>query len=207
MIFNTWKKFDQLNSVIKTLWIVIAILVCINLMLFWGWKSAPQKLHVYLPPDLSQGAMIRPEQIPKSTVYAFGYQIFTAINTWSNDGQEDYRKNLEAYKNYMSVKFYHQLFQDYQTRASTGALSRKRLMSGFSGSSYEPSEVKVLGSGTWLVDMRLHIIESVGPSVVKDVVMDYPLIISRVHESIQINPWDLVIVGFYKQPYRVKTNI
>jgi len=149
--------------------------------------------------------MITPHHIPKSTVYAFAYQIFTAINTWTDSGQADYEKNIQAYKDYLSVRFYQKLQTDYQHRRENGALSRQRMMSGVTGMSYTPADVKSLGNGTWRVNMHLQIVETVNGSVVKNVIMNYPLMVARVHESIQVNPWGLALAGFYQPPYRLKT--
>lgn len=207
MLFHAWKKFDELQLIIKTLWGVVAILVTINLLLFIGWMSAPRRLRVYLPPDLTQGALIKVDAIPKNTVYAFAYQIFTALNTWTHNGADDYKKNIQAYKNYLDPRFYQELLEDYDTRASNGSLGRERLVTGVSDMGYDPQDVHILGDGTWLVDMHLKIQETVDGSVVKEVLMDYPLIVSRVNASIQVNPWGLAIKGYDKDPTRIKTEI
>ena len=78
-------------------------------------------------------------------------------------------------------------------------------MSGVSGMGYQPSDVKPLGNGTWQVQLHVQIVETLDGSVIKNVIMDYPLIVSRVHASIQVNPWGLAITGFNEQPYRIKT--
>jgi len=207
ILFNAWKKFDELTLTIKTLWFVIGLLVLVNFLLIIGWISAPSRLRVYLPPDLTQGALIKVNEVPKSTVYAFAYQIFTAINTWTNSGADDYKKNINAYKNYLSPKFYQELLEDCATRSTTGALGRQRLVTGVSSMGYDPKDVEILGDGTWLVNMHLKIQETVNGSVVKDVTMDYPIVISRVNASIQVNPWGLAIQGYYKDPKRIKTSI
>ena len=206
-IFKVWKKFDELNLTIKSLWAVIIILISLNIFLAAGWMNAPSSMRIYLPPDLTQGAMIKPGAIPKSTIYAFGYQIFTAINTWTNEGSTDYRKNLNAYRNYLSSRFYRELLEDYDTRAANGSLGRQRLVTGVSDHSYSQEDVKILGDGTWLLNLHLKIQETVDGSVVKDVVMDYPLIISRGRASIQVNPWGLAITGYNQEPTRIKTTI
>jgi len=206
-VFNTWKKLDEMSLMIKSLWVVIVILMVLNVLMFMGWKSAPSKLRIYIPPNLSQGVLVSPTEVPKNTVYAFAFQIFTAINTWTNNGTKDYQNNIAAYRNYLSPSFYESLENDYQKRMANGALSRTRIMSGVSGQGYQPSDVKPLGNDTWLVNIQLQIKESVGASVVKNVIMDYPLMITRVNESIQDNPWGLSINGFSSEPYRVKTII
>ena len=207
ILFNAWKKFDELQLTIKTLWGVVAILIVVNLLLLIGLMSAPSRLRVYLPPDLTQGALIKADAIPKSTVYAFVYQIFTAINTWTNNGADDYKKNIQSYKNYLDPRFYQELLEDYDTRVSDGSVGRERMVTGVSDMGYDPQDVHILGDDTWLVDMHLKIQETVDGSVVKDVLMDYPLIVSRVNASIQVNPWGLVIKGYDKDPTRMKTNI
>lgn len=207
IVFNAWKKFDELTLTIKSLWCLIGILVLINFLLLIGWMSAPSRLRVYLPPDLTQGALMKVGTIPKSTIYAFSYQIFTAMNTWTNSGTEDYKKNINAYKNYLSPKYYRELLEDYDTRTSNGELGRQRLVTGVSSMGYDPKDVEILGDGTWLVNMHLKIQETVNGSVVKDVLVDYPLVIARVNASIQVNPWGLVIQGYSKDPTRIKTNI
>lgn len=206
-VFNAYKYFDQQQQVIKALWIFIGLLMVINIYMFIGWQSVPLHQRLYLPPDLSAGKLLKTESIPKNTIYAFGYQIFTAINTWNDSGEIDYKKNIAQYRNYLSPSFQQNLHEDYKKREASGALSRKRIMSGVSGRGYKPKLVKYLGNGTWRVDMALQIQESVSGSVVKNVIMDYPLLIERVNESIQDNPWDLVVAGFYAPPYRIKTFI
>lgn len=206
-VFNAWKKSDEFTLVIKSLWIVVGILVFINLILVIGWSTAPNRLRVYLPPDLSRGSMIQPGEIPKSTVYAFAYQIFTSVNTWTNSGVDDYKKNIVAYKSYFTPSFWKIISDDYGSRIANNELGRMRLVTGVSGMGYEQNQVEILGGGSWLVNLRLKVQESVGGSVVKDVVIDYPLIISRVNESIQVNPWGLAISGYYKEPFRIETNI
>lgn len=207
ILFTQWRRDDEQNAVIKVLWSVIGILVFIILLLSMGWISAPSRLRVYLPPNLDHGNWIKPNDIPKSTIYAFSYQIFTALNTWTHSGTLDYQKNMNAYKNYFSSRFYQRLENDYLDRANTGALNRERILSGVSGMDYDAPLVQYMGNGTWHVDLKLHLIETVDSSLVKDVITDFPLIISRVNESIQVNPWGLIIDGYYQEPTRIKTTI
>jgi len=138
MVFRAWKKLDQQSITIKTLWAVIAILVGLNLVLTWHLATAPQRMRVYLPPDLTRGETIAPNHIPKSTVYAFAFQMFTAINSWDGDGNKDYGNNIHRYHHYLSGKFYHDLKQDNLTRQANGELARQRIMSAVSGMGYQP---------------------------------------------------------------------
>ncbi len=207
MVFKAWKKLDQQGIAIKNMWIIIAILVFLNLCLVLSLANAPNKLRIYIPPDLTQGTTVQPGKIPKATIYAFAFQIFTAINSWPDSGEKEYGKNIHAYRNYLSAAFFERLKKDMGERKNNGELSRKRIMSAVSGMGYQPSDVKMLGNGVWRVNMKLEIVETLDGAVIKRVVMDYPLMVSRVSTSIQINPWGLVISGFSEPPYRIKTVI
>lgn len=206
-IFTQWRREDQQYAILKYLWCFIAILVAMNILSFWGWKTSPAKLRVYLPPDISQGALLKANTVPDSTVYAFAYQIFTAVNTWSSNGESDYKHNINAYKNYLSPMFQERLHEDYTHKHATGALKRKRTMTAITGAAYSPNRIKVLGNGLWQVMLKLKITESIKGSVVKETILDYPLLISQVNTSVQVNPWGLVIIGFSAMPQRVETII
>lgn len=207
MIFNAWKVMDQKNIAIKYCWILIAILIFLNLFLLLALANTPSRLRVYIPPDLSHGAIINPHHIPRATVYAFAFQIFSTVNSWEGQNDKEYAKNINDYKNYFSGQFYQALQKDNANRAENGELNRSRMMSAVSGMGYQPSDVTVLGNGSWLINMHLQIIETLDGAVIKNVIMDYPLLIFRVHAPIQVNPWGLEIAGFKSSPYRIKTII
>lgn len=201
--FGQWRRVDQLRMAVYALFGIIGVLVLVMLLLWVGWLRAPQKLRLYIPPNIDQGVTLQADHIPTSTVYAFAYQIFTAINTWMQSGDVDYVKNINAYKNYLSPQFYRALLLDAHTREINGALSRERMLSG--AGAYSISDVHYLGNGTWHVQMRLHLVETVTGNVIKDVVMTYPITVERVRAAIAVNPWGLVLGGFYHTPTRYMT--
>lgn len=207
MSFKLWKKIEADNHLIKTLWCFIGILCAVNVLLMVGWKSAPNRLTVYIPPDISMGSTVKPDVIPETDVYAFAFQIFTAVNTWSLDGEKDYPEAIHDYRYYFTTHFYNGLQQDFNQRTSDGSLARTRIMSGYSGMGYQDSSVKVLGKNTWEVDLTMHVVEQVDNSVVKDVLITYPMRVVRVDTSIALNPWGLALDGFVSTPVRVKTFI
>ena len=206
-LFNHWKQEDQQNQVIRILRAVILLLVLLNGGLFVGWQTAPQRMRVFLPPQLGQGVWTKPNAIPRTTVYAFAYEIFTAITTWGAGKQQDYHSHLRAYRHYLSPTFLHTLQADYQQRAARGALERERLVTGISGMGYSADKVVPLGNGLWHVTLRLHIVETLAGGVVKDVIIHYPLTVAKVNAAVTVNPWGLVLQGFYQAPQRIKTAI
>lgn len=204
-VFNAWKKFDELTLTIKTLWAVIALLVFINLILMFLWNNQKDSIRMYIPPDLSQGVYVKPGEANKSNVYSFGFQIFSAINTWNKSGEENYRKNISLYRNYLSSSFYQKLMNDFDSRSSNGELMRIRIMGTDPSEPFNSDFVHYVGNGSWHIDLHVEIEETVNGTVVKHVLMCYPLIIQQVNTSIQNNPWGFVISGYYSTPYRVKT--
>ena len=204
-MFNAWKTLDQQTLVIKNLWVIVGLLLALNLLLGIFLALTPNRLRIYLPPDLSQGALIKPGVPDKSTVYGFAFQILTSINSWPDSGTEDYGKNIEAYRHYLSAGFYHELKEDLSSRVNNSELSRTRIMAGVADEGYAPESVEFLGNGSWLVKLHLQIEETLDGSVIKNVVLEYPVLVSQVSESITINPWGLVVSGFKESPHRIKT--
>lgn len=204
-LFDYWKQEDKYQIVIKILSGCIGVLLLLCLLFFWGWKSAPSRLTLYLPPDISGGVLIKANEIPPQDVYEFAFQVFGSVNTWTNNGTTDYPTLIGAYKDYFSPSFLSWLKSDSASKASQNALDRKRYMSLVGV--YQPSAVTAISNGSWQVNLDVEIVETVDNQVVKDVVMDYPLLINRTDLPITSNPWGLVIDGFAAQPTRIQTNV
>ena len=203
-MFNMWKRVDELSLTVKSLWIVIIVLAVLNSVAFIGLANAPSKIRIFLPPNISAGGTFSQNNIPKSSVYGFAFQIFTALNSWPNGGDNDYLKNINNYHYYMTRAFHQALMANYTSLSNNGSLSRQRIMSLY-GIGYKPSEVISLGNNTWRVNMSVQIIETVNSGIVKNVAISYPLIVKRERTSIAVNPWGLVIAGYADEPTRIQT--
>lgn len=204
-MFNLWKKMDNDRQLIQALWRVIMALGGMIVLLSIGWMSAPSRLTVYIPPDVSNGQTVKPNVIPNEVIYAFAFEIFTALNTWSQDGEDDYPAAIKNYRYYLTPHFQSILLADEKTRQADGSLSRIRLMTGYSGMGYTAGTVKMIAKNVWEVDMTLKLVETVGGETVKDIVVDYPLRVVRVNEATTLNPWGLALDGFTREP--VRTNV
>lgn len=203
--FNAWKKFSELSIAIKTLWGLIGVLIFLNLILMTLWSRQQESLRIYIPPDLSQGVYVKPGEANKANVYSFAFQIFSAINTWEQNGETEYKKNIGLYKNYMSDQFYQKLMVDYDKRLSHGELMRIRIMGIDPNNPLDNRFIHYVGNGTWHVDLHVNIEETVNGSVVKHITMCYPMVVQQVNTSIQSNPWGFVLSDYYGKPSRVKT--
>ncbi|MCD6056242.1 MAG: hypothetical protein K0R12_1204, partial [Gammaproteobacteria bacterium] len=108
--------------------------------------------------------------------------------------------------------FYRFLNQDHETRKREGSLSRVRTVTGISGMGFLDSSnedasslVKPLSANLWIVHLKLQVVERIGDTVVKDVLIDYPITVTRVNLSIAQNPWGLALDGYASPPQRIKT--
>lgn len=207
MSFALWKKIQTSERIIKSLWGVVGILVVLNVLLFFGWQSAPSRMTIYIPPDITQGTKERPNSIPNADVYAFAFQIFSAMNTWSHSGEQDYVNAIRGYRYYLTPRFLSQLKMDEKQRSRTGSLQRTRIMTGFTGMGFDRHSVRKLSENTWLVTLKMRVQERVGKTIVKDVLINYPLRVVKINMSISLNPWSLAIDSFESPPTRLKTFI
>ncbi len=208
-MFKAWKKIDQQGAAIKSLWLVIAVLVVANFYVVTRLANVPNTLRVYVPPSViaGSGAKLKPNEVPSTTVYGFAFEIFSTINSWPTSGEEDYKKNISEYRNYLSPAFKRALFEDAQNREASGALMRTRIVSGIANMGYDANSVQYKGNNTWSVNLKLHLLETVDNNTTKDVFIEYPLLVKRVAMPITLNPWGLVIIGYASSPTRIKTII
>lgn len=205
VLFNTWRELDAQKLIIRSQWVLLGGLFLLLTLVLLGWNNAQKTQRVYFPPSLQSGGFTHINKVPKSTVYAFAFQIFSAVNSWPDGGIKDYDNNIHAYHNYFSESMLSDFQSDFKLRQREGALSRKRMVSAVVGMGYNPSKIIYEGNGVWKINLKLNVVETVGGTVVKHVIMDYPLRIERVDTSIQVNPWGLVLAGYTQAPYRIKT--
>lgn len=204
-LFNAWKKEDQDRAIINVQKRFIFILTLICLLLGIGWLLAPSQLRIYIPPDLSSGALIKPNEIPKPLIYSFAYQVWQEINDWPLNGEQDYSKAIRTYSAYLTPSFQDSLLQDYQNLKSLGQVQRQRSLQGLAAASYDPASVKVLSSTTWEVDLTMHLNEYKNNQPVKTIDILYPIKVTRMAISEQHNPYGLALAGFVREPERIKT--
>lgn len=204
-VFASWKRLDQQKQLITTLWLVVGLLCVIDGVFGFIIYHLPNTLTVYIPPDISQAARTTPNHVPKATVYGFAFEVFSAVNTWSDSGTADYDKAIRQYRAYFTPRYYHALKEDAKARGRDGELDRRRVIAGVSGMGFDESRVTVLGPNAWAVDLTVQVQEWVDNAIVKNVVIDYPIKVVRVRISPQDNPYGLALAGYRASPTRVKS--
>lgn len=206
-IFDAWKKEDQYHQTIKLLMRCILALMLLCSLCAIGWMTAPSRMTVYIPPDISNGATMKVGEIPNSLIYSFAYEVWQEINYWPEDGTQDYKNNIHTYWSYLTPSFKSILLQDYADLESSGQVQRQRYLQGMIGAAYDPVNVKKLSADTWEVDLKMRLTEYKNNQPVKDVEILYPLKITRMNISQQNNPYGLAIAGYMTDPIRLKTYI
>lgn len=206
-MFNAWKKEDRDLAIIRAQKGFIAILCLLCLIFALGWMKSPSNLRIFIPPDISNGATVKVNEIPTPLIYSFAYELWQEINYWPEDGSINYPKNLKTYAAYLTPAFQQSLLEEFVELKASGQVQRQRFLEGISGAAYDSNNVKKLGPDTWEVDLHIRLMEFRNNQPVKDVEILYPLKITRHEISQSDNPYGLALAGFVSVPIRGKTYI
>lgn len=179
--------------------VIVIVLALVVVHAHWRLATVQKEFTMYVPPDLSSGAVIKPDMPDGANVYMYAHYVFKQINEWLDNGTTDYRKAIDAMRCYISPDFHRFLNDDYAMRRQTGELSRRRHVApaGF----YTSEHVKDLGNGTWYVWLDVKLEERVVGETVKDIHMRYPLFVYRDHRS--CNALGLSLGGYFNEPTRI----
>lgn len=188
------------NAVIRTQWIVIAILTLLALYAMHGWKSVPKDFTAHIPPDLRSGATLKigtvPE-VPPPNVYTFGLYVWQQINRWKDDGSKNYGEQIFAMQNYITPACREQLISDMNIKSDRSELiQRTRALSEIPGQTYEEKRVIPLSDDAWTVFLDMQLVETSRGMPVKDTYIRYPLQIVRYDIDRELNPFGLAINCF-----------
>jgi len=199
--FDTWKIMDFQNQKVKMLWGFIGIL-CVIILLLWSStnriKDQLKNQRIYLTPaQVLQGGYYKTNSVSNAFVYGFAYQMFVAINTWSDNAQKDYKKNIIDYRYYITPSYRSYLNNDYENSFETGnLLDSVQTIAPYNGMGYvNGNQVKRTGDNSWVVDLRLRVTRYKDNAVLMDALYEYKVRVVRAAESIQYNPWGLVLDG------------
>lgn len=205
--FKAWKKEDRDLAIIRAQTGFIGLLCLLCLVFAIGWMTAPSHLRIYIPPDISNGATLKVNDIPNPLIYSFAYELWQEINYWPEETGDNYTKNVKRYAAYLTPDFQQSLLQESSELKAAGQIQRQRFLQGISGAAYDSSNVKKLGPDTWEVDLNVRLMEYKNNEPVKDVEILYPIKVTRRDVSQSDNPYGLALAGFISPPVRGKTYI
>jgi len=193
----------ELRSHIKTLRIIIAAFIVLNLIAYGGWIYTQKNLDISIPPDLRFGATVKPGEIPDTEAFLFARNFFQMLYDWPENGVKDYPQRIYELSPKMTPQFIEYLELDMETRASGMGIpgrggeltNRVRIMKPLVYG-YDPYKVDKLDDTTWVIWLDFHIIEFVENREVKNVKLRYPLRVVRWARDKKKNPWGLALDGY-----------
>jgi integrating conjugative element protein (TIGR03746 family) len=185
---------DNASLLIRVQWFVIAALFLVTVFAVDGLRRAPSALDLHIPPDISQGAVVHPGEVPDPNVYAFALVIWQQINRWTQNGEKDYGQQIFTMAPYLTPACREQLADDLNLKANRGELNmRTRAMGEIPGQSFSPERVRRMASGIWHVTLDTEIDETLHGQPVKHALVRYPLRVLRYQFDPQRNPYGLAL--------------
>ena len=97
-------------------------------------------MRIYIPPDISNGATFKVNEIPNPLIYSFAYELWQEINYWPEESGQNYAKNLKTYAAYLTPDFQQSLLQELTELKAAGQIQRQRFIQGVSGAAYDPAK-------------------------------------------------------------------
>ena len=182
------------REAIRALWGAVAVALACALVLGVGWMTAPSALRIHIPPDLTAGATVRPDDPGPPHVYTFALYIWQQLYRWPSDGAAEYRAKLDALVHFLTPACRQDRLDDFAERNARRELAgRQRAVWELPGRGYAPERVFHEGAGSWVVSLDLMIEETVLGERVKTRAVAYPVRVVRYDVDREWNPWGLAL--------------
>ncbi|MBY8168159.1 TIGR03746 family integrating conjugative element protein [Vibrio fluvialis] len=199
------RELDRKDKLIRVLTIFS---LCLIGLLFYAQfrmsdlaKQLVGEFQCFVPPDLSRGGLIKVNEYPNQTVYAFAREIFQQTMRCESDCAEEYPKKVAMFRNYYTEPYWHELKQ--KAEAEKGR-NRGRVRYVQEVGFFSDDKVTRLGNDTFKVELTVNEVEYIGVKKVRDAKVIYPFIVGAVNIDYQKNPWKLQIGGTESEPTRIK---
>lgn len=197
-MFIMWDKMAQDRRVINLMAVFLGCTLITTIALCACLYNATREQTIYIPPAIDTGVYVKAGTVDKSNVFNFAFNVWQLLNYWEKDGEANSKENIQRYKHYLSPGFKKQLEREANKNESKYKNRTRQLQVIHEGGHYEENNVIELSSSSWVVYLKLRIIETYHNEVVKDKKVVYPLRIERVIFNREVNPFDLIISGFYE---------
>ena len=182
------------REAIRALWGAVAVTLACALVLGVGWMTAPSALRIHIPPDLTAGATVRPDDPGPPHVYTFALYIWQQLYRWPSDGAIEYRAKLDALVHFLTPACRQDRLDDFAARNARRELAgRQRAVWELPGRGFAPERVFHEGAGSWVVSLDLMIEETVLGVRVKTRAVAYPVRVVRYDVDREWNPWGLAL--------------
>jgi integrating conjugative element protein (TIGR03746 family) len=190
-------EIDNVRSHLRSLWGVIVLQLLVIVALWIALMRLPATLTVHIPPDLSRGASLAVEEIPRANVYTFAFYILQQLNRWPENGAQDYGAAIFRSSAYLTPEFREALISDMHDKSRVGELThRVRGLQAIPGQGFSNGRVTIISADEWQVWLDLELSESVKGMTVKHTRIRYPLRVVRYAVDAEANPWGLALAGY-----------
>ena len=180
------------DQVIRALYAALGVAGLAVAVLGWGWMRAADEVRVFVPPDLTDGVVVRADEPHAAHVYAFGFYLWQQLYRWPVNGAADYPARVAAYAAFLTPACRAELAADARERAAE-VRGRERAVWAIPGMGYGRDKVVRRGPGSWVAYLDLHIAETLDGTLVKERLVRYPVRVVRYDADRQKNPWGLAI--------------
>lgn len=161
--------------------------------------SRQNQFTINVPPDLSQGALVKPGEFQKSNAYVFALHVWRELNDWKISGKKDYPARIKVYECYVTPNFHRWLLNNVDQKEKEGELDRARRTTLVSP--FHESLVANLGANTFSVTIDINLIEDIKGREVKNIAIRYPLRV--VPDTRTCNRFGMSLDGFAAEPSRI----
>lgn len=195
---SRYASIDDTRKVQLTFsYVMVGLLSLGCLGLGYGWYKSPENLKIDIPPNLRHGAIVKPGDYYAATVEAFATMIFRDVNRWYQNGYKDYGQNIFDNQAYLTPRYREWLLKDMEQKAKAGELKdRVRFMLETESSGNSELNVEGFDDGSWLVHLKLVVVERIAGTEVKRVGVHYPIRVVRLNISPKKNAWGLALDGY-----------
>lgn len=162
-----------------------------------------RSVRLSLPPTLEYGAEIATGKIQPHEVYSFAGYIHQQLYTWRNDGQIDFKKNIERLRYFLSPDSFQHYRKKFKTLDKKGELS-KRSRYVLPAAAYADNLVTVHSKRSWTVTLYYYLHETLDGITIKDgIKIAVSLPVFYENKDPQYNPWGLWIGVPLASPQRI----
>ena len=190
------------QTTINMLFFVVVILAALLVFTTYGIVTTRDNFTISIPPDIKNGAIVNVDEFDTGVVYGFASATFRELHRWENNGYVDYPRKIDELSSRFTAEYYEDLKKDMNRKNEEGELEgRSRYALELDENySYTPGSdlVEVIDKGTWIVDVKIILVERVGDFEVKNRKLSYPLVVRRGNISPEKNIWGLLLDGYPK---------
>ena len=179
-------------QVIRSLYAALGVAGLAVGILGWGWMRASDDVRVFVPPDLTDGVVVRADEPQAAHVYAFAFHLWQQLYRWPSNGAADYAMRVDAFTAFLTPACREELADDARDRAGE-VRGRERAVWAIPGRGYRADKVVRRGPGAWVAYLDLHIEETLDGTLVKERLVRYPVRVVRYDVDRQRNAWGLAI--------------